>query len=326
MSAAIQTLIENKETELNNNKHARDHYNQYYGYLIAECEQEIYDLNIRFQLEGADEREEAEEGWNTRPLNAEAAAFVPLPVDEDDEDDEGWNRGLAARQQMVQQELHEQEVAEEYKEFQEPAHREGTKLKWISSTNPETYRVAIVKKDGILEVKRVTDGAGHCHDTTLCQCRPCSEIRLSRRLGAPMPPWLSRVPLLKTFFATEADWRASLPGGGLRGSIKTTVPAISARTLKKLCCTPLKMMTDGGRLEELEERFPGGIMVLTTSHGQLEIESMNSEETNQYRIFCKATSEIRKKFSELGTSPRSNGKPQLMVEWRGLYVDLSHLF
>ena len=37
MSAAIQTLIENKETELANNKHMRDHYNEYYGYLMAEC-------------------------------------------------------------------------------------------------------------------------------------------------------------------------------------------------------------------------------------------------------------------------------------------------
>ena len=32
------------------------------------------------------------------------------------------------------------------------SHKEGTKLKWVSSTDPETYSVAIVKKDGILEV------------------------------------------------------------------------------------------------------------------------------------------------------------------------------
>ena len=75
MSAAIQTLIENKETELANNKHARDHYNEYYGYLAAECEQEIYDLNVRLQL--AEAEEEDDEGWNVGLAARQTATWVP---------------------------------------------------------------------------------------------------------------------------------------------------------------------------------------------------------------------------------------------------------
>jgi hypothetical protein len=177
--------------------------------------------------------------------------------------------------------------------------------------------VAIVKKDGILEVKRVTDGAGYCHNTMVCKCVPCAEIRLS---GGRLQQWLKGVPLTKTFFATESEWCHSLPFGG---NITVTEPQISDRALRVLCMRPLLMMTDGGRLEELEQRFPGAKMVLTTAREQLVVESMNSVATNQYRIYSVTTDEIRSNFSELGANPT---KPQLMAEWRGLYIDLSHLW
>jgi len=298
----IEMLIENKEKELAQAKELRDYYIEHYGYLMAKCDQEIYELNIQLQLAEAEEQEKL----RTPLLNPEAAAFVPAS------EDEGWNAELVTRQP-------------------EPAHREGTKLKWVSSTNPETYSVAIVKKNGILEVKRVTDGAGHCHDATTCNCRPCSETRLSNRLGAPQPPWIARPPLLKTFFATEAEWRASLPDGGLRGSIKATVPAISEKTLKKLSSTPLTGTTDALKVKELEERFPGGTLVLTTSKGMMEIKHVYHDiatypENWRHQIYCKKSERDVIHFTDLGHSPRSNGKPQLMAEWDGLYIDLSHLF
>ena len=168
----------------------------------------------------------------------------------------------------------------------------GTKLKWISNENDYTYRVAIVKKNGVLQVKSVEDG--------MCDTE--------------------RYMLKKTFFETEAVWRASLPVNS--GSITVTEPRISNRALKMLCCTPLTMQTDGGRLEELELRFPGAKMVLTADGEQLEINSMSDEEGSQFRIYCKATDEIHKKFSDFG----GRDKPNLMAEWRGLYIDLSHLF
>ena len=198
-----------------------------------------------------------------------------------------------------------------------PPLAEGTKLKWI--LNDETYRVAIAKKNGIIEVKCVTDGGGYCHDSTICQCGPCSEIELSRRLGVPMPPWLNGPPLAKTFYTNEAAWRASLPEGG---QITVTPKKLSEKALKVLCTKPLVYNTDAGKLEELEKRFPGAKMVLTTDKEQLEVESMNSEDSNMFRIYSPTTDEIRKNFSEFG-APK---KPNLMAEWNGHYIGLTHLF
>jgi hypothetical protein len=198
-----------------------------------------------------------------------------------------------------------------------PPRAEGTKLKWI--LNDETYRVAITKKDGILEVKRVTDGDGYCHAYMTCECKSCCEIDLSRRLGVPMPPWLKGPQLIKTFYKNEAAWRDSLPAGG---NITVTEPQLSEKAIKALCLKPLVTLTDGGRLEELEKRFPGAKMVLTTDRMQLEIESMNASDINTFRIYSPTTDEIHRTFSDFGASK----KPNLMAKWNGLYISLSHLF
>lgn len=213
------------------------------------------------------------------------------------------------------------QLAEADEAFYPVSHEEGTKLKWVSNSNPTTYSVAIVKKDGILEVKRVVDNRRLIHDTAMCECKPCRDIR--DYLSLPVPPWPVRPPLVKTFYKTEADWIDSLSGVG-GGFLKVTAPSISNNALKNLCRAPLKMRTDAGRLEELENRFPGAKMVLTTDRQQLEIESMNSPypSANQFRIYSKTTDEIRKNFSEFG----SGMKPSLMAEWKSLYIDLSHLF
>jgi len=306
--------------------------NEHLGYILSVLEQEIYELNIKLQLAEAEE----DEGW--RPQPAEVT-----------EEDKGWNVGLADRQAASWETKEEDPcyhcgraihfcICVEHEQEQEqpdavqewggegldaeapvfyPARPQGTKLKW--SLNAETYRVAIAKKDGILEVKRVTEGGGYCHDYMTCKCTPCGYIALSRRLGVPNPPWQPGAPLTKTFFATEAAWRASLPADG---TVTITEPRISARALKVLCMRPLIMLTDGGRLEELEKRFPGAKMILSTDRRQHEIESMNDSESKQFRIFSNTTNEIRKKFSEFGASV----KPNLMAEWRGMYIDLTHLF
>ena len=191
---------------------------------------------------------------------------------------------------------------------------EGTKLKWVSSTNSETYRVAIVKKDGILEVKRVTDGTGYCHDTTTCRCKPCNEVRVS---GGQLPPWMKGAPLIKTFFATALAWHISLPFGG---KITVTEPQPSDRALKELCMKPLTATTDAGRLKELEERFPGATMVLSTQDRQYVISY--KEDPVYGNIHCEDAHISGPYFANFG----SYGKTNLMAEWRGLYIDLSHLF
>jgi len=82
----------------------------------------------------------------------------------------------------------------------------GSKFRW--TLNPETYRVAIMTDKGVLQVKSVTDGAGEVHPNTCRECTPCRHLAMT-----PPAPWARR-PLIKTLFADEAAWRASLPAGG----------------------------------------------------------------------------------------------------------------
>ena len=78
----------------------------------------------------------------------------------------------------------------------------GSKFKWISASNTETYRIAIMTANGLLQVKSVVDGAIEC-DT-------------SQSIGG-------KHPLIKKLFANEAEWRASLPQGNIELSLPSKV-------------------------------------------------------------------------------------------------------
>ena len=106
---------------------------------------------------------------------------------------------------------------------------------------------------------------------------------------------------------------------------------VSDAELKKLCNTPLTGATDALKLKELEERFPGATMILTTATEQLEIEHVYYEmstypETWCHQIYSKKLERSVFYFTDFGASARASGKPQLMAEWNGLYIDLSHLW
>jgi hypothetical protein len=66
----------------------------------------------------------------------------------------------------------------------------GTKLKWVSEEDEETYRVAIVTKHGICQVKAITEGGGDCY-----------------YIG-------KKRYLTKRTFDSEGSWRNALPEGG----------------------------------------------------------------------------------------------------------------
>jgi hypothetical protein len=104
---------------------------------------------------------------------------------------------------------------------------------------------------------------------------------------------------------------------------------VSDAELKQLCCTPLTGTTDGLKLKELEERFPGATMVLTTATEQLEIEHIYYDiaaypEDWRHQIYSKKLELCAFHFTDFGAS--ASGKTNLMAEWNGLYIDLSHLF
>jgi len=169
----------------------------------------------------------------------------------------------------------------------------GTKLKWVSSVNEDTYCVAIVTKKGILEVKNVFEGGGLCHNMEHCTCRPCGIIRLSKERGAS---WQRRAPLIKTLFATDEDWIKTLHKDG---KITVTPPAVPLYQLRKLMHTPLTATTDALKLKELELRFPGA------------------------KFTCREESHISSPYF---TGFEADTKRTIMAEWRGSRFQLSHLF
>ena len=143
-----------------------------------------------------------------------------------------------------------------------------------------------------------------------------------------MPPWRPRSPLTKTFYATESDWRISLPFGG---NITVTEPQPSDKALKALCLKPLTGTTDGLKLKELEERFPGATMVLSTSKEQLEIEHFYQDIASYpdewcHLVYSKKERRAVTNFLDLDLPAQADKKVRLMAEWKGLYIDLSHLF
>ena len=119
----------------------------------------------------------------------------------------------------------------------------GSKFKWVLDEN--NYRVAIVTKDGLLQVKSVTDGGGEVHEPG-CPCIPCREIALS---GGRLPPWRRTYPLKKTLFADEATWSASLPQGGL---ITLDGPSLTPANEKPRLSPG---MSDADKIHEIQERF-----------------------------------------------------------------------
>jgi len=66
----------------------------------------------------------------------------------------------------------------------------GTKLKWVSDEDEETYRVAVVTRDGVCQVKAVTEGGGDCY-----------------YVG-------KKRYLTKRTFDSESSWRQALPSEG----------------------------------------------------------------------------------------------------------------
>ena len=186
----------------------------------------------------------------------------------------------------------------------------GTKYKWTHKDNPETYRVAIQTKTGVLQVKSVNDGVVETHET-MCTCSRCWEF-LHLAPGA-------KKPLKTAYYPDLTAWDDTLPYN--MGKLVITSAPISDKALKALCMKPLEATTDALKLKELEERFPGGVFVLSTPKTQFEI----SYRRVNYEFDKIYYAKIDRSFFNF-SDYCGNMKIQLMVEWHGLYIDLTHLF
>lgn len=269
---------------------------------IVANEKYLYNLNIELQKASAaepwladcfdDDCEEAQ-----RQAEAQQAEEELTEIEDEEELEEleaaRQVEELEAQRQLELEVARQNELEElSLKEELFMNHPVGTKLKWV--LNEDTYRVAIVKKNGVIQVKSVTDGIA---STT-------------KKMFALNPQ-----SFLKTLFANEAEWRNSLPSSG---EIIATQPQMNDAALKSLSCKPLTADTDAGKLKELQDRFAGGVFVLSTEAEQMEIEYF------YHTILCRKKNLTGTSFQNFGVP--AGEKPSLMVEWRGLYISLSHLF
>ena len=152
----------------------------------------------------------------------------------------------------------------------------GTRFKWISKENPETYRIAIKTKEGVLQAKTVTNGV----------------TEGTRQL-----------------FEDEQAWYESIENMG--GRVITLSPYIDPRAIHELCIKPLTATEDALKLKELEERFPGGVFVLSAGGNQVEIKSHGNA------IYCVNPNLVCFTFAQF-----FGENFHLMVKWRGDYIHL----
>jgi hypothetical protein len=99
----------------------------------------------------------------------------------------------------------------------------------------------------------------------------------------------------------------------------------SEEELRELC-SPLNATTDPLKLKELEERFPGATMVLSLQPRQRVVkyvyEDLYEDSSINHMISCEGQPYAVQSFASIGCK----GRPNLMAEWRGMYIDLTHLF
>jgi hypothetical protein len=94
--------------------------------------------------------------------------------------------------------------------------------------------------------------------------------------------------------------------------------------LKNLCNEPLKATTDARKLKELQDRFPGATMMLSTNYGDYTIKYITDAEKNpEYdMICCHSLHLVTPSFSRFDVY----GKFNLVANWRDMNMNLSHLF
>jgi len=125
-------------------------------------------------------------------------------------------------------------VAEPVAEPEPETHAIGTKLSWKQSEGASSStwyspnsRTAIVVKNGILQVKEVIDGTISKTTTHYCS---------------------------QKFFSSLADWKATLPAGGVI-TISTPTENFSLPSIKRKAIKPIVAETDVAYIEALKNRY-----------------------------------------------------------------------
>jgi len=147
-----------------------------------------------------------------------------------------------------------------------------------------------------------------------------------RTIGKDFVKAVEALRCVKFCDAFLAEAEAARPPQLVEAGFFGVEPRLSDEDLKELCCRPLKATTDPLKLKELEERFPGATMVISTLSRQTVVkylyEDMYVDPSANHKIACDFDALGRLDFASIGCER----KPQLMAEWRDMYIDLSHLF
>ena len=245
MSVALMQLIATKTSDIANTRSTLAALNTHMNYLVDTLEQELYELNIKFQLATA--QEEEDEGWGLHVVEAD-----------DDDDDEGW------RARPFKAEVQESEFCKNWDCQNWGANTDDCAC--ADKVDCAWFDVVVKPIDAPVTV------------TTTTAKPPFSPIL------RPAPP----------------------------------------KTPEELSAIPLLASTDALKLKELEERFPGATMVLSTDTKQIEIRHIKIQSRDADMIYRAATNTYYANFNELGVP--SWKRPNLMAEWQGMYIDLTHLF
>jgi len=156
--------------------------------------------------------------WLVLANGEEVADYIPLPKDSDNQDEyvdmppliplnELGLSPLVSSQDQLRQKRAEESLAHAAQMWSKaygetPPRPVGTKFKWV--LNDQTYRIAIVTKTGVLQVKAVTDNV--------------EELDEESTLNKPAWNWnyaFQRTQKLKQeFFFSEQSWLNSLPKEG----------------------------------------------------------------------------------------------------------------
>jgi hypothetical protein len=126
--------------------------------------------------------------------------------------------------------------------------------------------------------------------------------------------WNSRPALLCRHTAT---YNSGPPHSPVVRPAPAPPPELSPEELSSI---PLTATTDSLKLKELEMRFPGATFVLSTEYKQYVLEYF-PDMSGRDKILSKKTMLVYSTFKDF-----THKKPNLMAEWKGMYIDLSHLF
>jgi hypothetical protein len=88
----------------------------------------------------------------------------------------------------------------------------------------------------------------------------------------------------------------------------------------RLMSEPLIYTTDAARLAELEKRFSGGTFFLNTAKAIIRVKSV------EQFIHVLGSSFHYSAFADIPGATYTSGRPKLVVDYKGQYIDLAHLW